>query len=66
MEKSVSGSDLVFQKCWRAEFFECMMAAVISWAYQEHLYLMDSEAVNLYEKDVFGKLAAKRTTQEEV
>ncbi len=42
------------------------MAAVISRAYQEHLYLMDSEAVNPYEKEVFDRLAAKKGTQEEV
>ena len=42
------------------------MAAVISRAYQEHLYLMDSEAVNLYEKEIFDKVALKKGTQEEV
>jgi len=42
------------------------MEAVISWVFQEHLYLMDSDKVNVYEKEIFHRLAAKKASREEV
>lgn len=42
------------------------LAAVISELYKAHLYLLDSEAVNAFDKDLFNRLAAKTASAEEV
>lgn len=43
-----------------------MLEAVIALIYQDHLYLLESERVNSYEKEVFHRIASKTATQEEV
>ena len=42
------------------------LAAVISEVYKEHLYLMESEEVNIFDKELFKRLAEKTALVEEV
>lgn len=42
------------------------LAAVISEVYKEHLYLMESEEVNIFDKELFKRLADKTALVEEV
>lgn len=42
------------------------LAAVISEVYKEHLYLKDSQAVNVFDKELFNRLAGKTASAEEV
>lgn len=43
-----------------------MLAAVIAEAYLNQLYLLESEKVNSYEKEIFHRIASKTASQEEV
>lgn len=43
-----------------------MLAAVLARTYQDQLYLLESEKLNPYEKEVFHRIASKTATQEEV
>lgn len=56
--KSVDGLD--FEKAYSK------LVAVVAQAYQEQLYLLDSEKVNAYEKSAFDRIASKTGTREEV
>lgn len=56
--KSVDG--LVFEKA------NARLKSVIAQLFQEHLYLMDSDKINVYEREVINRLAAKTASQDEV
>lgn len=45
---------LTFEKAY------AMLTAVIARAYQEHLYLLESEKVNSYEKEIFHQIADRQ------
>lgn len=42
------------------------LSAVIAELYKEHLYLMNSEAVNVFDKELFGRIASKAASVEEI
>lgn len=42
------------------------MSFMIAQTFQEHLYLMDSDKINIYEKAIFDKIASNQAMQEEV
>ncbi len=51
---------LTFEKAY------AMLAAVMAEAYLNQLYLLESEKVNPYEKEIFYRIVSKKATQEEV
>lgn len=42
------------------------LVAVISELYKQHLYLLDSDTTNIYDKELFDRIAAKKASIEEV
>ena len=42
------------------------LTSVIAKTYKEHLYLLDSDKINPYDKEIFQRIAAKKPTPEEI
>ncbi len=42
------------------------LTAVMAELYKDHLYLMDSKTLNVYDKEYFDRIAAKKASAEEV
>lgn len=42
------------------------LAILIAQTFHEHLYLMDSDRLNIYEKDIFDRIAARKAPLEEI
>ena len=68
MDESVSDSVFVAERCGRLSFESAygMLAATIRDLYKEHLYLLDSEAVNVYDRQEMRQIVEGRASVTEI